>query len=84
MQAVFGFCILLLIRSSQDGLDPLQIALVVFFLSPNTKHYLHLPIYWSAQAHKSAQCNLHCVVVSVVCGGDGVSVYIRTYACIRI
>ena len=38
--------------SSQDGLDSLQLALVVF-------SYANLPIYWYAQAHMGAHCNLH-------------------------
>ena len=31
-----GCCILLLYASVQDGLDPQQLALVVFFLPPNS------------------------------------------------
>ena len=45
-----------------------------------------LSIYWCAQAHMNAHCNLHCVVVFVICGGvvcdGGSSVSICVCVCV--
>ena len=47
--------------------------------------YANLPIYWCAQAHMGVHCNLHCVVVFVVCDGGGGSVYnMCVCACMRV
>ena len=43
----------------------------------NLHWYANVSINWSAQARMGVHCNLHCVVVFVVCGGGGsVSIHV--------